>query len=101
MRLSIGLTALILAAVIVDTCVSGIQHHRMEQRFLMLELMSRARDQKLDQLERDLKCDRMYFRDVLQDLGRKMDAIAKVEKRRVALMRGDLDDSGPRPLPQL
>lgn len=99
-RLAVGLTSLLLAALIVHSVLAELGRRRIERKVDALTSAALTREhnaaERFDQLERQMRCDRMFLRDVLKDLGLKMDAVGELERVRFEVLR-DLNGTGPNP----
>lgn len=103
-RLATGLTALILAAFLVHAVLAERGRRRTDEKLAALAKAITDHEAGVEvrfrQLIRDSRVDRMYFRDVLQDLGVKMDGISRLELQQFEVLR-DMNDTGEHPLPLL
>jgi hypothetical protein len=100
-RLAVGLTSLILATLIVHAILAELGRRRIERKVDALTRAALTREhhaaRRFDQLERAMKCDRMFLRDVLKDLGLKMDAVGELERVRFEVLK-DFNDTGGNPI---
>lgn len=116
-RLDIVLTALTLAFILVSAALTERRSRRlqatMRENEQQAKELSRAItdlaasvDERVEEaadrhnrLSRDLRIDRMYFRDVLQDLGAKMDSMSALERAQFEVLR-EMNDTGETPVYQ-
>jgi len=116
-RLDIVLTALTLAFILVSAVLNERRSRRlqatMRENEQQAKELSRAItdlaasvDERVEEaadrhnrLSRDLRIDRMYFRDVLQDLGAKMDSMSALERAQFEVLR-EMNDTGEAPVYQ-
>lgn len=110
-RFVIGLASLILAALLVNAVLAELGRRRLEAQLLVLTTSAASAAQlqevtvmvstlatdahnRFAQMSRDLRVDRMYFRDVLQEIARGMDDLSRLERAQFEVLR-DMNDSGP------
>lgn len=88
-HLPIGLTALVLAFLLVHAVLTHLGRQRTDAR---LDALARAARDRFEILDRDAQSDRIFTRGVLQDISEKMDGLAYLELTQVRILR-DMTDT--------